>query len=106
MTVRPYRRAASASDRARTRAAGRCECTGQCGAGHVDDGGRCPRLDGPRAASRLFVAAADLTVTPAQAVRLVPEYLLVWCPKCHTAAHRRAHPKTIRVPAGQDALFT
>ena len=62
------------------RARGRCECTGECGAGHE---GRCEARNGqphPIAGSRVVLTVAHLDHTPANCD---PANLRVMCQRCH-----------------------
>ncbi|AKA05398.1 hypothetical protein SAZ_25300 [Streptomyces noursei ZPM] len=88
----------------------RCWCTGQCGAPHRKDEGRCPRTHDNYASKqggwvRLIAAPADPTTRPLDAARLGPADLRAWCPACHTAATRAARKTRASGPPQGDGLF-
>jgi len=73
------------------RAAGRCECTGQCGDTH---GGRCPALHGkahPLTGSHVILTVAHLDHTPENCD---PANLLAACQRCHLRYDRDHHRET------------
>ncbi|MFE2407040.1 hypothetical protein ACFXDE_01715 [Kitasatospora sp. NPDC059408] len=91
------------------RAAGRCECLGECGRGtHI---GRCPNLNGSQAygtGSKVVLTVAHLNHTPEDCD---PANLRAMCQACHNsydAPHRRETRRRTRAAAlaaaGQTSL--
>jgi hypothetical protein len=92
------------------RAAGRCECKGECGTGHV---GRCLRRHGDRLGSEIDSPRVILTTAHRDHV---PEHcddanLFAACQRCHLAYDREHHARTRaatrerRQQANTDPLF-
>jgi hypothetical protein len=90
------------------RAAGRCECAGECGSGH---GGRCPARHGyphPVTGSLVVLTVAHLDHTPEHCD---PANLRAMCQRCHLAydaAHHAATAARTRARAAaadMDPLF-
>ncbi|MGW1463870.1 zinc finger domain-containing protein [Streptomyces sp. NPDC002308] len=74
------------------RAAGRCECLGECGRGTHP--GRCPNVNGGRAygtGSRVILTVAHLDHTPENCN---PENLRAMCQGCHLHYDREHHRQT------------
>jgi hypothetical protein len=90
------------------RAGGRCECTGECGAGHA---GRCEARHGqahPVTGSRVVLTTAHRDHTPENCA---PENLFAACQRCHLAYDRDQHRESAAWtragrPARQLELFT
>ena len=89
------------------RAAGRCECAGQCGTGHP---GRCPARHGqlhPVTGSRVVLTVAHLDRTPENCAE---GNLAAMCQRCHLAydaaqhAAAAARTRQARRTAGMDPL--
>lgn len=90
------------------RAAGRCECVGECGRAHV---GRCPNTHGGEAygtGSRVVLTVAHLDHTPENCGL---GNLKAMCQGCHLHYDRGHHAATARATrerqrtAGMDPLF-
>ena len=78
------------------RAAGRCECVGECGRGHV---GRCPNQHGAPAygtGSRVVLTVAHLTHEPEDR-----KYVRAMCQGCHLHYDRAHHAETRRCTRDQ-----
>lgn len=77
------------------RAAGRCECRGECGRGtHGDE--RCPNLHGKPAygtGSTVVLTTAHLNHTPEDCA---PDNLRAMCQGCHLHYDREHHAETAR----------
>jgi 5-methylcytosine-specific restriction endonuclease McrA len=92
------------------RAAGRCECTGQCG---LDHNGRCTALNGqahPDTGSKVVLTVAHLDHTPENCA---DANLMAACQRCHLrydrdhhAATRAAQKAATLATAGQLTLDT
>lgn len=99
MPIRPENRHRYPTDwkeislRIRTiRAAGRCECHGECGRGTHE--GRCPNLNGGRAygtGSKVVLTTAHLDHTPENCD---PANLRAFCQGCHLHYDRAHHAET------------
>ncbi|PZG49850.1 hypothetical protein C1I98_11075 [Spongiactinospora gelatinilytica] len=97
------------SDRIRfERAAGRCECTGECGHDH---GARCAAVHGephPVTGSRVVLTTAHRDHTPENCA---DDNLAAWCQRCHLAYDAEHHAATAartreaRRTAGMPPLF-
>jgi hypothetical protein len=57
----------------------RCQCTGQCGSGHVRDAGRCPH---EVSVYQLAAAPADPAISGVAACRVNAAQLMAWCGPC------------------------
>lgn len=100
MPIRPENRDRYPADwpvislRIRTdRAAGRCECAGECGTGHPD---RCPAVNAqphPNTGSRVVLTVAHLDHIPEHCD---PANLRAMCQRCHLAYDRDLHQRTRR----------
>ncbi|UNO42439.1 hypothetical protein [Streptomyces sp. MST-110588] len=88
-----------------TRAAWRCQCTGQCGQPHTKSEGRCPREHGGYAGKsggwvRLMAAPADPAASERQAASLPAARLRAWCPPCLAAARQHTRRTADGVQGG------
>lgn len=90
------------------RAAGRCECAGECGTGHA---GRCPARHGqphPVTRSRVVLTVAHLDHTPENCAET---NLKAMCQRCHLAydadlhATNAARTRHDNATAGMTPLF-
>lgn len=117
MPIRPENRDRYPADwstislRIRTsRAAGRCECTGWCGA-TPHETGRCEATNGqphPLTGSKVVLTVAHLDHTPENCDEA---NLSALCQRCHLAydaeQHKAqaSHTRAVKAAAGMDALF-
>jgi hypothetical protein len=92
------------------RAAGRCECRGQCGA-HPRSGGRCAAVHGqlhPVTGSKVLLTTAHLDHTPENCDET---NLAAMCQRCHLAydtehhAVNASHTRAIKAAGGTAPLF-
>jgi hypothetical protein len=76
------------------RAAGRCECAGECGTDHAPSGGRCDELNrtpARRFRGRVVLTVAHLNHTP---MDVREANLRALCQLCHLRLDRELHAAT------------
>lgn len=87
------------------RAAGRCECEGECGMpGHRATGGRCENRHGQPSVysgSKVVLTVAHLNHVPEERGE---DEVKAMCQGCHLWYDREHHAETRRTAAGQDQL--
>lgn len=83
--------------RIRARSGNRCECTGQCGAGLEEHGGRCKAVDGkphPLTKSKVVLTVMHLNHTPEDCD---DGNLLHGCQRCHLRYDQKDNQRKARV---------
>lgn len=86
------------------RAAGRCECEGECGRGTHE--GRCPNRNGHPAygtGSKVVLTVAHLDHAPENCV---PANLRAMCQACHLAYDREHHAESHRAGCARELAAT